>query len=216
MHTNLVFGTWSLIPLLCMVAGKPVPDAPLSPIAVADDVQRRRAPDQPLTLVAPSTDGTYLTLHQPPNYVLPPTQSNATIKPSEGFVPYRVPRSHTTLFFHHFGPRPPTLYILDALALSLVRVLKLTKGGKGKDNIRDGMFIHTHVFPNNDNVSITVWDFREVGKPMNYYMLRDTLVGIAEFMGGPEREVTPVSYEIEVDERGYVGTGHIDYNIAGD
>ena len=51
---------------------------------------------------------------------------------------------------------------------------------------------------------------------MNNYMLRDTLVGIAEFMEKPEREVTAVSYEIEVDERGYVGTGHIDYDIAGD
>lgn len=78
------------------------------------------------------------------------------------------------------------------------------------------MFYHTHVFPNNDNVSIIVADFREVGKPMNNDMLRDTLLGIAEFMSEPEREVTPVSYEIEVDERGYVGTGHIDYDIAGD
>ena len=71
------------------------------------------------------------------------------------------------------------------------------------------------MFPNNDNVTISVADFREVGRPMDYSSLRDALVGIREFMGEPGREPTAVGYEIEVDGRGYVGTGHVDYDFGG-
>ena len=71
------------------------------------------------------------------------------------------------------------------------------------------------MFPNNDNVTVTVADFREVGRPMDYSALRDSLVGIRNFLRERGRRPTPVEYEIEVDGRGYVGTGHIDYEFAG-
>lgn len=63
-------------------------------------------------------------------------------------------------------------------------------------------------------MTITVADFRESGKPMSYYSLRDTLSAIGEFMTEPEQRVTTLSYEVEVDNMGYVGTGHVDYERA--
>ncbi len=69
--------------------------------------------------------------------------------------------------------------------------------------------------PNGDNVTINVADFRESGKPMNYYNLRDVLSGIGDFMTEPEQEVTTLSFEVDVDERGYVGTGHVGFMPGG-
>lgn len=50
---------------------------------------------------------------------------------------------------------------------------------------------------------------------MDYFNLRDTLSGIGEFLTEKGRRVTAVSYEIEVQGRGYVGTGHVDYEALG-
>ncbi|KAM0798582.1 hypothetical protein BDR22DRAFT_823262 [Usnea florida] len=216
MHTSLAFGAWGLIPLLCMVAGKPVPGTLLSPSTTANEIQPRQVSNQPLTLVSPSINGSYLTLPHGLNDIPPTKQSNATVEFPEGFIPYRVPHSPVTLFFHDFGTRvPTTTYILDALGLSLARVLKITAAGKGRDPILRGFFLHKHVFPNNDNVTITVADFREVGRLMDYSALRDALVGMRNFLREQGRRPTTVAYEVEVDGMGYVGTGHIDYEFAG-
>lgn len=67
---------------------------------------------------------------------------------------------------------------------------------------------------NGDNVTISVVDFREIGKPMNYDDLRDTLSGIGDFMTEPDRAVTTLSYEVDVDVKGYVGTGHVGFETA--
>ena len=69
--------------------------------------------------------------------------------------------------------------------------------------------------PTGDNVTITVADFREVGKPMTYFMLRDTLTGIGNFVSEKEYGATELSYEIDVEGKGYVGTGHVDFNAVG-
>ena len=63
---------------------------------------------------------------------------------------------------------------------------------------------------------MTIWvaDFREVGKPMTYFMLRDTLNGIGDFVSEKEYGATALSYEIEVEGKGYVGTGHVDINAV--
>lgn len=65
--------------------------------------------------------------------------------------------------------------------------------------------------PNGENVTITVADFREIGRPMSYYNLRDVLSGIGDFETEPKRGVTTLSYEVDVDGKGYVGSGHLDY-----
>ena len=60
-------------------------------------------------------------------------------------------------------------------------------------------------------VVLTVTDFREIGRTMTYYTLCEVLRGIGEFtlaQGPPAREV---SFEVEVEKLGYLGTGHVDY-----
>ena len=64
-------------------------------------------------------------------------------------------------------------------------------------------------------MTISVADFREAGKPITYYMLRDTLIGIGDFVSEKKYGATTLSYEIEFEEKGYVGTGHVDFNNAG-
>ena len=149
-----------------------------------------------------------------PNIRFPSNQSNTTSVPLQEAVPYRVRGSSTLLLFHSFGAPFPSEYLLASLSLSLSTVLEFTLQGKGREPIAQGFFIHTHVMPTGDSVSITVADFREIGRPMNYYALRDTLSGIGDFVTEPERSVTPLSYEVEVDGLGYVGTGHVDYEPA--
>ena len=50
---------------------------------------------------------------------------------------------------------------------------------------------------------------------MTYFDLRDVLSGIGDFMTEPERVVCALSYEVDVDGKGYVGTGHVDYEPFG-
>ena len=64
-------------------------------------------------------------------------------------------------------------------------------------------------------MTIIVADFRESGRPMTYYDLRDVLTGIGEFMTEPDQEVRALTYEVDVDGKGYVGTGHVDYEPVG-
>lgn len=91
-------------------------------------------------------------------------------------------------------------------------MLKITREGKGRDLIENGFFTHRHVLPNGDNVTITIVDFRESERPMTYLNVRDVLTGIGDFMTEPGRGVSVCSYEVEVEGKGYVGTGHVDYD----
>lgn len=50
---------------------------------------------------------------------------------------------------------------------------------------------------------------------MTWYNLRDVLSGIGDFMTEPEQAVRALSFEVDVDGRGYVGTGHVDYEPVG-
>lgn len=67
---------------------------------------------------------------------------------------------------------------------------------------------------NDDNVTITVADFREIGKPISYFVLRDTLRGIGDFATEKGRGSTALRFEVDVEGRGYVGTGHVGYERA--
>ena len=53
-----------------------------------------------------------------------------------------------------------------------------------------------------------------MGRGMSYDVLRDTLSGIGDFMTEPGQGRRALSYEVDVDEGGYVGTGHVDYHVA--
>ena len=142
-------------------------------------------------------------------------QSNTTPTNPSGLIPFRVNDGPVTLLLHSFGPSIPLSMFLHSVSLALAVVFQSTIKGKGRDPIKNGLFISTHIMPTGDNVTISVADFREAGKPMTYLMLRDTLTGIGNFVSEKKYGATTLSYEIEVEGKGYVGTGHVDFDAVG-
>ena len=135
---------------------------------------------------------------------------NKTLTPSQNFISYRVPNSPTTLLIHHLGPTIPVNELLKTVAFAVEIIYTGIGEGHGRTPIaNNGYFDYTHEFINHDEIEIKVADFREIGKAMTYYMLLDVLEGAGQFMISPGQEPRELDFEVEVDEIGYVGTGHI-------
>ena len=192
-----------------LVTAAPLTATPF-PLPLIVDTESQRPSDQALALLPSPLSGNSTAL-RPFFDSVSPSKSNTTLISPQGLTPYHVKGSATTLFFHSFGAKIPSSYLLQCLSLSLTLVFEAILHGKGKDPIANGLFVHTHVMPNEYMVTITVADFRESGKSIDYSSLKDTLSGIGDFVTEPRQGVTTLSYEVEVDGRGYVGTGHVDY-----
>lgn len=210
MHIHQALAALANVQSFVSVAGTPLTATPTSSIAIASTGSHRSS-DQALALISSPTNGSVTPPRQTSNIG---PQSNTTLIPPQGLIPYRVRGSSTTLFFHSFGITIPSSYMLQCLSLSLTLILQVTLDGRGKDLISNGYFNHTHLMRNGAKVAVVVGDFREVGRPMDYYNVRDMLSGIGDFVTEPDRGITTLSYEIEVDNKGYVGTGHVDYEPA--
>ena len=105
----------------------------------------------------------------------------------------------------------PTDDMLRAVAHAVGIAFDQITDHRGRTPIANGIFVYTHEFSHRTKVKIVVNDFREDGKPMTYFVLLDVLRGLGEFalqQGPPTREV---SFEVEVEGLGYLGTGHVDY-----
>ena len=148
------------------------------------------------------------------NLTLPQGLVNGTLAPLQQLVPYHVPHSPTTLLFHSFGPEIPTDELLRAVAFAVGIAFDNIAERRGKAPIAAGHFVYTHEFLNMNVVEISIADFREVGLPMNYFMLRDTLRGIGEFVLLRKRVAQEMSFEVEVENVGYLGTGHVEHKQA--
>ena len=131
--------------------------------------------------------------------------------PSRNFISYHVPNSPTTLMLHSFGSTIPTNELLKTIGISVKIVLDNINHLGGKTPIDSGFFVHQHMFRNHDEVNITVGDFREIGLPMNYFILCDVLRGIGEFVLMQSGTAREVQFEVEVKEIGYLGSGHVDH-----
>ena len=148
------------------------------------------------------------------NLTLPKALSNETLPPSQNFITYRVPNSLTTLLFHSFGATIPTDELLRAVAFAVGIAFDHIAEKRGKKPIATGVFVYSHEFLNLDKVSISLADFREDGKPMTYYILKDVLRGIGEFVLFRGQVAQEMQFEVEVRDLGYLGTGHVEYKPA--
>ncbi len=148
------------------------------------------------------------------NLTLPQGLVNETLTPLQHLVPYHVPHSPTTLLFHSFGPPIPTDEMLRAVAFAVGIAFDNIAEKRGKAPIAAGHFVYTHEFLNKNVIEFSIADFREIGLPMNYYILRDTLRGIGEFVLFRKRVAQEMSFEVEVKDVGYLGTGHVEYMAA--
>ena len=136
---------------------------------------------------------------------------NNTFAPSQSFITYHIPFSPTTLMFHHFGLSIPADDLDRAVTMSVNICLHNIATKQGDTPITTGTFLYTYEFLNHMEVEISVADFREIGRPMTYYVLCDLLRGIGQFAKLPEQKAQELTFEVDVQERGYVGTGHVSY-----
>lgn len=137
---------------------------------------------------------------------------NDTLTPPQNFISYHVPNSPTTLLLHHLGPTIPLVELLQTVALAVEIIYKGIGEGRGRTPIANhGYFDYSHEFLNHDEIEIIVADFREMGKAMSYYVLFDVVRGAGQFMISPEQHPRELDFEVEVEEVGYVGTGHVSY-----
>ena len=144
----------------------------------------------------------------------PSTPSNGSVFLSSDFIQYKVTNTPTTLYFHTFGPVVPDKEVLDAINEAVTICIRYIVGGRGRKPIAMGYFQYIHQSENKDEVTFVVADFREDGRPMDYFIVTDVLKGISEYMSDPEHGWTEVSFEVEVSKEGYVGTGHLDRRAA--
>ena len=148
------------------------------------------------------------------NLTLPKGPINKTFTAPQNFISYRVPHSPTTLLFHSFSSTIPTDEMLRAVALAVGIAFDNISEKGGKAHIARGFFVYSHEFLTLAVVGITVGDFREIGLPMTYYILRDVLRGIGEFILLRGQGAQELQFEVEVQGLGYLGTGHVDYKPA--
>ncbi|KAL9127429.1 MAG: hypothetical protein Q9217_003698 [Psora testacea] len=81
----------------------------------------------------------------------------------------------------------------------------------GDSNITAGLWKYAHCFRDGDNITFTIGDFREIGRPLIYVRLLDVLDGLPIFMIYYDR-FREVYFEVEVEGEGSVGSGHVDFN----
>lgn len=147
------------------------------------------------------------------NLTYPPSLRNHTVTSPESYIPYHVSKSPVILMFHGFGPTIPYDDILRAVALAIgIAFDKIDQRG-GDNLMTKGFFSYTHVTIKRDAITLSVADFRETGKPMTYYNLRDALRGVGEFFL-MRKKGQELQFEIDVEHEGYRGTGHVEYKPA--
>ena len=127
------------------------------------------------------------------------------------YIPYKVPNTNTTLELHSFGSDLATIDVVFTIAPALAKVVRHTIMGRGENPIASGHFRYTHESKSGNMTRFSVADFREDRRPMTWNVLVDTLKGITDFMKEPEHGYKEVSFEVEEDGVGYVGTGYFEH-----
>lgn len=148
--------------------------------------------------------------------------TNATLSPAplafpdpnvttlSDYIRYKVRYTKITLEFHSLGSYLLVDEALFSIALALSKVLRHCVAGRGRKPIALGYFRYTHEFSSGNTTRLSVADFREGGRPMTWNILADTLKGITDFMKEPDRGYRELSFEVEEDAAGYVGTGYFE------
>lgn len=126
------------------------------------------------------------------------------------YIRYKVHNSKVTIEFHSFGPNLASQEAIFTIVPALSKVLPHCVLGKGDKPIVLGYFRYTHEFDNGNITRFSVADFREDGRPMTWSTLADTLKGMSDFMKDSDRGYREVSFEVEEDGVGYVGSGYLE------
>lgn len=139
------------------------------------------------------------------------SSASETLNHTGGLIPFRVKDSPTTLDFHDIGRPIPINALLQTVTAAVAVAFKFVGSGNGHKNISLGWFRYQQPFADAGMVEIAVGDFRELGRPINYFILSDILRGIAEFMMLTRYGYHEVRFEVEVKGLGYAASGHVNY-----
>ena len=160
----------------------------------------------PFSAFLPSSkDVTNATLSAAPSSLPKP---NVTTLPT--YVTYKVRNTEVTLGLHSFGSILSRHDVLFTIAPAVSKVLRYAIIGQGGSPILLGYFRYTHEFKSGNITCISVGDFREMGHPMSWDILADTLKGISDFMREADQRYTEVSFEVEQEGIGDVGSGRLE------
>lgn len=139
------------------------------------------------------------------------SSSSETLNRTDSLIPFKVLDCPTTLEFHDFGRPIPTNLLLQTMTAAIAVAFKYVGSGNGHKNIHLGWFRYQQPFFDHGMVDFAVGDFREIGRPINYFVLCDILRGIAEFMMLPQYGYHEVRFEVEVKGVGYAASGRVNY-----
>lgn len=141
--------------------------------------------------------------------------TNETLSHTDGLIHFKIRDCPTALDFHDFGAPIPSYILLQTMTAASDVALEFVVAGKGHHNIYLGWFRYQQPFDGGGLVDFAVGDFRELGRPMNYFVLCDIMRGIAEFMMLPQYGYHELRFEVEVKGLGYAGSGRVKYTAPG-
>ena len=141
----------------------------------------------------------------------PLTLPNPNVTTLSTYIPFKVPNTKITLEFHGFGSFLSKNDFVFTIAAALAMVLQHCIRGRGSIPILLGFFRYTHEFDSGNITRFSVGDFREIGRPMTWDALADTLKGLVDFTKEPGQSITEVSFEVEQAGIGYVASGRFDH-----
>ena len=136
--------------------------------------------------------------------------SDSNVTTLSNYIPYKVPNTKVSLELHSFGSALAPKEVIFTIAPALSKVIRYCIMGGGDKPIILGFFRYTHEFDSGHTTRFNVADFREDGRPMTWNILSDTLKGLTDFMKQPDQGYTEVSFEVEEEGVGYVGTGYLE------
>ena len=148
----------------------------------------------------------------------PPTDSAIKLLASNStsffspYIKYHVPDSSPSLdlIFWKYGASIPEIELL--IALAKVGSFAYEKVAQNGSAALDHGFLRSECSfqSTGDRVHITICDHSEIGRPMSWFMVRDTVMGIGLFLNDHKNTWTEVSFWVELaGELWDVGFGNV-------
>ena len=133
---------------------------------------------------------------------------NGSLGLPKDWTQFEVPRTSLTMFFHDLGREIGINGVVETISGAIVVITSHI--ARGEEKITYGYFDYTQVLANKHQIRLGVGDFREIGRPMTWYLLLSVVRGIGDFMMQADQKFTEARFEIDKKTIGYVGTGYIE------
>ena len=178
---------------------------------VESKIDRRASAPTPILLLQKPGNESYLT---------PLQISNATLSNHDIIIKYPVPKCSMTLDLWGLSSDLPHNEALISMHGVIGKIYGSlaglpSQGKSGRSPIDDGYFNYSAEYIEGSTVDFVVGDFRELGRPLTWYMLCDVARGISEFLRSGKWTYTEMTFDVEVEGIGRVGLGHFGWTKKG-